>query len=63
VKKHFWDVPAELVIHSPERTIEFTEGNEALRIPKGTVGTVLEEKGKNYLVSLEPPHGFRPGDS
>ena len=45
------------MVHPPERKIEFTEENEALGIPKGTIGTVIEEKEGNYIVSL--PKGIR----
>ena len=57
IKKHYHGLIAECVIHPPERKIEFTEENEALGIPKGTIGTVIEEKEGNYIVSL--PKGVR----
>jgi len=57
IKKHYHGLVAECVIHPPERKIEFTEENEALAIPKGTMGTVIEEKEGNYIVSL--PEGIR----
>ena len=57
IKKHYHGLVAECVIHPPERKIEFTEENEALGIPKGTIGTVIEEKEGNYIVSL--PKGIR----
>ncbi|MCB1083151.1 MAG: AAA family ATPase, partial [Simkania sp.] len=57
IKKHYDGLVAEVVIHPPERTIEFTEENEALGIPKGAIGTVIEKKGENYIVSL--PKGVR----
>lgn len=52
IKKHYHGLVAECVIHPPERKIEFTEENGALGIPKGTIGTVIEEKEGNYIVSL-----------
>ncbi|MCB1075274.1 MAG: AAA family ATPase, partial [Simkania sp.] len=58
IKKHYGGLVAECVIHPPERKIEFTEDNEALGIPRGTIGTVIEEKEGNYIVSL--PRGVRP---
>ncbi len=57
IKKHYHGLVAECVIHPPERKIEFTEENEALGIPKGTIGTVIKEKEGNYIVSL--PKGIR----
>ncbi|MCB1073299.1 MAG: AAA family ATPase [Chlamydiia bacterium] len=58
IQKHYNGLVAESVIHPPERKIEFTEENEALGIPKGTLGTVIEEKNGNYIVSLTK--GVRP---
>lgn len=57
IKKYYDGLVAEVVTHPPERTIEFTEENEALGIPKGAIGTVIEKKGENYIVSL--PKGVR----
>jgi len=57
IQKHYQGLVAECVIHPPERKVEFTEENEALGIPNGTIGTVIEEKEGNYIVSL--PKGVR----
>ncbi|WP_194848016.1 AAA family ATPase [Candidatus Neptunochlamydia vexilliferae] len=52
IQKHYPGLIAECVIHPPERKITFTEDNEALGIPRGTIGTVIEQKQGNYIVSL-----------
>ncbi len=57
IQKHYQGLVAECVIHPPERKIEFVEENEALGIPKRTIGTVMEEKEGSYIVSL--PTGVR----
>ena len=57
IQKQYPGLAAECVIHPPERKIEFTEENKVLGIPKGTIGTVMEEKEGNYIVSL--PKGVR----
>ena len=57
IQKQYPGLVAECVIHPPERKIEFTEENKVLGIPKGTIGTVMEEKEGNYIVSL--PKGIR----
>ena len=59
VQKHYVDkgLGAQVVIHPPERTIEFIKDNEALGIKRGVTGTVIEEKEGNYIVSL--PKGAR----
>ena len=57
IQKHYKGLVSEYVIHPPERKVEFIEENEALGIPRGTVGTVIEEKEGNYILSL--PKGIR----
>lgn len=52
IQENYPGLIAELVIHPPERRVDFTQDNEALGLKKGGKGEVVEEKDGSYVVSL-----------